>query len=103
MKGQEYKCALHPGPEHKLCFEPHICTTVQTAIDLDPKNPLAKFERAAVLMSLEHLDEALAELHALKVWIPAHQSVDSTSVTSPGNRSSLALQMCILPSSHPPI
>ena len=40
---------------------------MQTAIDLDPKNPLAKFERAAVLVSLERLEEALTELLALKV------------------------------------
>ena len=95
-------CAA-PWTSTQTLLETHVCTTVQTAIDLDPKNPLAKFERAAVLMSLEHLEEALTELHALKVWLMAHGSVNNISVTSTGNRSSLALRMCILPSSYSPI
>ena len=37
------------------------------AIAADPRNPLAKFERAAVLMAEERHREAIAELHALKV------------------------------------
>ncbi len=37
------------------------------AISADPKNPLAKFERANVLLSMDRLDEALAELQVLKV------------------------------------
>lgn len=40
---------------------------VQAAIDADPKNPLAKFEKAAVLISQEQYQPALAELEALKV------------------------------------
>ena len=39
----------------------------QMAIGADPKNPLAKFERANVLLSMDRLDEALAELQVLKV------------------------------------
>jgi hypothetical protein len=39
----------------------------QEAIDADPRNPLAKFERASVLLSEERYRDALAELHALKV------------------------------------
>ena len=37
------------------------------AIAADPRNPLAKFERAAVLMAEDRWRDALAELHALKV------------------------------------
>ena len=41
------------------------------AIAADPRNPLAKFERATVLMAEERYRDALAELHALKVgWVP---------------------------------
>ena len=41
--------------------------TLDRAIQLDPANPLAKFERAGVLLSLERFQEALAELKALRV------------------------------------
>ncbi len=43
----------------------------QVAIGADPKNPLAKFERANVLLSMERLADALAELQVLKArhWI----------------------------------
>ena len=40
---------------------------MQEAIEADPRNPLAKFERASVLLSEERYREALAELSALKV------------------------------------
>ena len=40
---------------------------VRQAIAADPRNPLAKFERATVLMAEERYRDALAELHALKV------------------------------------
>ena len=40
---------------------------MQAAVECDPKNPLAKFEKAAVLMAQEHYNEALQELQALKV------------------------------------
>ena len=43
------------------------CWCLQAAIDADPKNPLAKFEKAAVLISQEQYQPALAELEALKV------------------------------------
>ena len=42
---------------------------MQAAIDADPKNPLAKFEKAAVLMSQEQYHPALVELEALKVCL----------------------------------
>lgn len=37
------------------------------AIAADPENPLAKFERAGVLLGLERFHDALAELEALRV------------------------------------
>ena len=40
---------------------------MQRAIDVDPKNPLAKFEKASVLMSLGRWHQALQELNVLKV------------------------------------
>ena len=40
---------------------------MQRAIDVDPKNPLAKFEKASVLMSLGRWHQALQELSVLKV------------------------------------
>ncbi len=40
---------------------------MQEAIEADPRNPLAKFERASVLLSEDRYREALDELNALKV------------------------------------
>ena len=40
---------------------------MQRAIDVDLKNPLAKFEKASVLMSLGRWHQALQELNMLKV------------------------------------
>lgn len=40
---------------------------IQAAITEDPKNPLAKLERASVLISMEQFQPALIELEALKV------------------------------------
>jgi tetratricopeptide (TPR) repeat protein len=40
------------------------------AIAADPANPLAKFERAGVLLGLERFQDALAELEALRVRWP---------------------------------
>lgn len=45
---------------------------LQSAIDADPKNPLAKFEKAAVLMTQEQYQPALTELEALKVCCCLH-------------------------------
>ena len=39
------------------------------AIEADPHNPLAKFERAAVLIAQERLQQALEELKALKACL----------------------------------
>ena len=49
------------------CMLRGVFGCLQSAIDADPKNPLAKFEKAAVLMSQEQYQPALAELEALKV------------------------------------
>ena len=54
------------------------CGWLQSAIDADPKNPLAKFEKAAVLMSQEQYQPALNELEALKVCCCSHFSASST-------------------------
>jgi hypothetical protein len=44
-----------------------LCAAWQDAIKVDAKNPLARFERAAVLEDQGRLQEALHELTALKV------------------------------------
>ncbi|KAK9797012.1 hypothetical protein WJX73_004710 [Symbiochloris irregularis] len=48
---------------------------LQMATVADVKNPLARFERARVLMNLERDEEALAELSALQVQAPREASV----------------------------
>jgi hypothetical protein len=48
----------------KTC--PH--RALQDAIQRDPRNPLARFERAAALAATGRDAEALAELTALQVW-----------------------------------
>ena len=47
-----------------------LCAPVQDAIKVDARNPLARFERAAVLEDQGRLQEALHELTALKVPHP---------------------------------
>ncbi|GLI65921.1 hypothetical protein VaNZ11_009574 [Volvox africanus] len=48
---------------------------LKEAIDLDDANPLARFERASVLASLERVQEALDELAALQQMAPGEASV----------------------------
>ena len=48
---------------------------LQEAIALDPKNPLARFERSAVLMDLDMHEEALEELQKLVTLSPTEPSV----------------------------
>lgn len=55
------------SPDCCLITPPTRPPTYNQAIAADPRNPLAKFERAAVLMAEERHREALAELAALKV------------------------------------
>ena len=61
------------------CVLRGVSGCLQSAIDADPKNPLAKFEKAAVLMSQEQYQPALAELEALKAcFCPQSQSPECT-------------------------
>ena len=60
---------------HKLQRNMEALGLLQDAITSDPKNPLAKFERACVLMSENHLSEALAELHELQQMAPKEATV----------------------------
>lgn len=52
-----------------------VCCALQEAIDLDGKNPLARYERAAVLAAQDRPAEALAELTALRAIAPGEASV----------------------------
>ncbi|DBA97960.1 TPA: Cell division cycle protein 27 [Trebouxia sp. C0006] len=60
---------------HKIGRAADALEQLQSAIDADPKNPLAKFEKAAVLMSQEQYQPALLELEALKEIAPNEASV----------------------------
>lgn len=60
---------------HKLKRNHEALEMLGQAIAADPRNPLAKFERAAVLMAEERYRDALAELHALKDIAPREASV----------------------------
>ena len=48
---------------------------LDNAVRIDPCNPLARYERAAVLVTLDRLQEALAQLSALKDVAPREASV----------------------------
>ncbi|GFR53134.1 hypothetical protein Agub_g15851, partial [Astrephomene gubernaculifera] len=56
--------------QHSLALE-----KLQEAIQLDPANPLARYERSAVLASLDRVQEALSELQALQRVAPGEASV----------------------------
>ena len=60
---------------HKLHRNLEALGLLQDAIVSDPKNPLAKFERACVLMSENHVSEALHELHELQQMAPKEATV----------------------------
>ncbi|KAK3246551.1 Cell division cycle protein 27 [Cymbomonas tetramitiformis] len=60
---------------HALNRNAEALSCLQTAIDTDEKNPLAKFEKASVLMSEDRHEEALSELEALKECAPREASV----------------------------
>lgn len=51
------------------------CPARRQAIAADPRNPLAKFERATVLMAEDRWRDALAELHVLRVRRPRKAGV----------------------------
>jgi len=59
----------------------------QEAIEADPRNPLAKFEKASVLLAEERYRDALVELHALKVRsLSSWDSCSSQADSGQGNR-----------------
>mmetsp|Transcript_7008 Transcript_7008/g.25848 ORF Transcript_7008/g.25848 Transcript_7008/m.25848 type:complete len:818 (-) Transcript_7008:193-2646(-) len=60
---------------HKLKRNNEALQLLETAITMDSKNPLAKFEKASVLMSMELYHEAIQELEALKDQAPREASV----------------------------
>eukprot|EP00887_Chlorella_sp_A99_P004840 scaffold4.g4840.t1 len=60
---------------HKLRRGPEALEALGAAAAADPRNPLAKFERALVLLAEERYRDALGELHALKDVAPREASV----------------------------
>ena len=77
---------LHPTPTSNLIcilvalqlrqgMHDRALAKLQEAIALDPRNPLARFERSSVLMDLEMPEEALEELQRLVRLSPAEPSV----------------------------
>ena len=60
---------------HKLKRNGEALEMLNGAIAADPRNPLARFERAAVLLAEERYRDALAELLALKDVAPREASV----------------------------
>ncbi|KAK9823416.1 hypothetical protein WJX72_002594 [[Myrmecia] bisecta] len=60
---------------HKVGRNHEALEMLTKAIEADPKNPLAKFEKASVLISDEKYHQALQELEALKEIAPGEASV----------------------------
>lgn len=60
---------------HKLKRNVEALDMLGQAIAADPRNPLAKFERAAVLMAEDRWHDALAELRVLRDVAPREASV----------------------------
>lgn len=62
--------------QHKAKKFSSALDMLHKALNLDPRNPLARYERAEVLISMEKYPDALAELGILKVgfrgrvWVP---------------------------------
>lgn len=61
--------------EHKLKKNAQALESLGLAITADPRNPLARFERAMVLAADSRLEEALRELKALRDIAPREASV----------------------------
>jgi anaphase-promoting complex subunit 3 len=61
--------------KHALNDNDAALSLLSQAIALDGKNPLARYEMAAVLMSEENYDAALAELNKLQEIAPKEASV----------------------------
>ncbi len=60
---------------HALGRAPDALAALDAAVAADARNPLARYERAAVLVSMDRLQEALTELGALKEVAPREASV----------------------------
>jgi anaphase-promoting complex subunit 3 len=60
---------------HKLGRPDHALDHLDMAITADRHNPLAKFEKAAVMLALEQYEPALRELQALRTVLPREASV----------------------------
>lgn len=61
--------------KHALEENDEAIALLTHAVTLDPKNPLARYEMAAVLMSEENYEEALRELEKLQEIAPKEASV----------------------------
>ena len=61
--------------QHALQKTDKALETLQVALRKAPQNPLCKFERASILFSIEHYDEALVELNQLKILVPKESPV----------------------------
>jgi anaphase-promoting complex subunit 3 len=61
--------------QHALRKTEKAYVSLQKAIQLDERNPLAKYEKASVLMSEERYSEALDELEQLREVAPREASV----------------------------
>lgn len=60
---------------HKMGCTEEALQLLDEAVDRDPKNAIAKYERAVVLFSIGHLIEALQELESLKDMAPREPNV----------------------------
>lgn len=56
--------------EHALKKTKSALRTLDAAVDLEPRNPLCKFQRATVLLSADQHSEALKELEELRELVP---------------------------------
>jgi hypothetical protein len=54
------------------------CHALQAAVNMDKRNPLARFEIAGVLTALDQCQEALAELRELQVTTAMHDAHTSS-------------------------
>jgi len=61
--------------QHKTNNSQAALDTLNKAITFSPKNPLCKFERANILISLERYSEALEDLKELKQIVPKESAV----------------------------
>ena len=60
---------------HKLGRAPEALPVLDAAVKVDARNPLARYERASVLLTIDRPHEALAELNALREIEPREGSV----------------------------